>query len=81
LLAQGKLGLGLGERGEGALPGALKTACNQAMLGLDLAVAALGSVSFITCALQLQSPLRKRRIVVGPRAARLRAARPSLQLG
>ena len=78
-LAQGKLGLGLGERAKRALPVALKAPGNQAVLGLDLAVAALGALCLIARPLDLQVPLRQRGVVVG--LERLGRAQRSLHAG
>jgi len=63
--AQGKLGLGLGQLAKRLLPVALETARDQAVLGLDLAIAALGPLCLIARPLDLKPPLRKPRVVVG----------------
>ena len=47
------------------LPVALQAARDEAVLGLDLAVAALGALGLIFGALDLQPPLRQRGVVVG----------------
>lgn len=65
LFAQRELGLGLGELDEGVLPVALQAAGDQTVLGLDLAVAALGALGLIGGALELQAPLAQRGVVVG----------------
>jgi hypothetical protein len=55
-LAQGKLSLGLGQLTKRFLPVALKAARDQAVLGLDLAVAALGPLCLIARPLDLKPP-------------------------
>ena len=64
LLAQRELGLGLGELAERVLPVALQAAGDEPVLGLDLAVAALGPVGLVSGALDLQPPLLQRGVVV-----------------
>ncbi len=64
-LAARQLDLGLCERSERPLPVALQPARDEPVLGLDLAVAALGALRLITGALDLQPPLPERLIVVG----------------
>ena len=59
------LGLGLGQLTKRLLPVALEAARDQAVLGLDLAVAALGPLCLIARPLDLKPPLRKSRVVVG----------------
>jgi hypothetical protein len=63
-LAQGELGLRLGERGKRALPVALQAAGDQPVLGLDLAVAPFGPLGLVASTLDLQPPSRQRLIVV-----------------
>ena len=53
------------ERAERVLPVAFKPAGDQPVLGLDLAVAALGAVGVVSGALDLQPPLHERGVVVG----------------
>ena len=64
LLAQRELGLGLGELCERVLPVALQAAGDEPVLGLDLAIAALGPLGLVLGALDLQPPLLQRRVVV-----------------
>ena len=65
LLAQRELGLGLRELGERVLPVAFQAAGDEAVLGLDLAVASLRAVGLVFGALDLQPPLLQRGVVVG----------------
>ena len=67
LLAQAELGLGLGlgERPERLLAIALRPRADEPVLGLDLAVAALRTLHFISDAFDLQPPLLMRRVVIG----------------
>ena len=65
VLAQLKLGLRGVKRGQRVLPVAFQTARDEAVLGLDLAVASLRSVGVVSGALDLQAPLRERSVVVG----------------
>ena len=76
LFAQRQLGLGLGERAERVLPVALQAAGDEAVLGLDLAVAALGPLGLVSRALDLQPPLRERGVVVVLERLGRAAARP-----
>ena len=64
LFAQRELGLGLGELAERVLPVALQAAGDEPVLGLDLAIAALGSLGLVSGALDLQPPLLQRGVVV-----------------
>ena len=65
MLAHGEFGLGGGELRERLLPVALQAARDEPVLGLDLAVAALGALGLVAGALDLQPPLFERRVVVG----------------
>jgi hypothetical protein len=64
LLAQRELRLGCGECSERVLPVAFKAARDEPVLGLDLAVAALGTLSLIVGAVDLQPPLLERGVVI-----------------
>ena len=64
LFAQGELSLSFGKFAERVLPVALQAAGDEPVLGLDLAVAALGTVGLVFGALDLQPPLLERRVVV-----------------
>src|SRR5215207_194845 len=64
LLAQRELGFDLGELCERVLPVALKTAGDESVLGLDLAVAALRPLGLVLRALDLQPPLLERGVVI-----------------
>ena len=64
VLAQRELGLGVGELAERVLPVALEAAGDEPVLGLDLAVAALGPLGLVLGALDLQPPLLERGVVV-----------------
>jgi hypothetical protein len=64
-LAQLELGLGRVKSGERLFPVALEAPRDEAVLGLDLAVAALRAVGLILGALDLQPPLVKGSVVVG----------------
>ena len=64
VLAKRELGLGGGERCERLLPIALQAAGDEAVLGLDSAVAPLGALRLILGALDLQPPLLERGVVI-----------------
>ena len=64
LFAQRELGLCLGELAECVLPVALQAAGDEPVLGLDLPIAALGPVSLVFGAFDLQPPLLERGVVV-----------------
>src|SRR6188472_2286261 len=63
-LAHGELGLGGLKRCERLLPFALQAAGDEAVLGLDSAVAPLGALRLILGALDLQPPLLQRGVVI-----------------
>ena len=81
VLAQLKLGLRGVKRGERVLPVAFQPARDEAVLGLDLAVASLRTVGVVLGALDLQPPLLERLIVVLFERFGGHAARPSRRLG
>jgi hypothetical protein len=65
LLAQGELGFGRGELLQRVLPVALQSARDESVLGLDLAVAALGPLCLVSGAFDLQPPLLQRGVLIG----------------
>ena len=64
LLAQRELGFGVGERVQRLFPVALQAARDQAVLGLDVAVAALSALGLVSRLLDLEAPLRERGVVI-----------------
>ncbi len=64
LFTQREFGLCLGELAECVLPVALETARHEPVLGLDLAIAPLGTVGVVFGAFELQPPLLQRGVVV-----------------
>ena len=65
LLAQSELGFGRGELLQRVLPVALQSARDESVLGLDLAVAALGPLCLVSGAFDLQPPLLQRGVLIG----------------
>src|SRR5271169_538240 len=65
LFAARKLGLGGFERAQALLPFALKAASDQAVVGIDGTVAALGAARFIACPLDAETPLPERGLAIG----------------
>jgi hypothetical protein len=65
LFAEGQLGFGLGQLRERFLPVAFQAAGDQAVFGLDLAVATLGLLGRVSGLLDLQAPVREGCVVVG----------------
>src|SRR5208282_6698446 len=59
------LGLGGFERAQALLPFALEAASDQAVVGIDGAVAALGAARFVACPLDAETPLPERCLAVG----------------
>src|SRR5208283_2473114 len=60
-----KLGLGGLERAQPLLPFALEAASDQAVVGIDGAVAALGAARFVACPLDAEAPLPERGLAIG----------------
>src|SRR5208283_232575 len=60
-----KLGLGGLERAQPLLPFALEAASDQAVVGIDGAVAALGAARFVACPLDAEAPLSERGLAIG----------------
>src|ERR1700751_4711470 len=59
------LGLGGFERAQALLPFALEGASDQAVVGIDSTVAALGAVRFVACPLAAETPLLERGLAIG----------------
>src|SRR6516165_1960652 len=65
LFATRKLGLGLVELAQAVLPLGLDAAGDEAVVGVDSAIATLGALRLVACALDRETPLRQRAVVVG----------------
>src|SRR6516164_288359 len=81
LFATRKLGLGLVELAQAVLPLGLDAAGDEAVVGVDSAIATLGALRLVACALDRETPLRQRAVVVGfvPPLALFTCRRPFLR--
>ena len=65
LFATRKLGLGLLEFTQAVLPFGFETTSDEAVVGVDGAIATLGALRLVACALDRETPLRQRVVVIG----------------
>src|ERR1700676_1138541 len=65
LFATRKLGLGALELAQAVLPFGFDATGDQAIVGVDGAIATLGALCLVACALERETPLRQRAVVVG----------------
>src|SRR5260221_457387 len=60
-----EFGHGFVEFAQAVLPFSLETAGDEAVVGVDCTIPALGTLSLVVCPLHREAPLRKRAIVIG----------------